>query len=96
MILNNQQINYSWSQLATKVGVDNTNSIEDVNEVLGISISYGIESDFQSVGKKIFIRQCSGFSWNNLLDLPKNSLDWIQTDEALPKTSIVAGLKLTF
>jgi hypothetical protein len=85
-----QSLNYTWCQLAERVGILNiSSSIGNAFESIGLKVFY--ENPHQSTydQQSIIVFPCGKDAWRQILKRPSRSVDWIQCRKTIPEGAIL-------
>jgi hypothetical protein len=85
--LTREAINYTWRQLARRVGVAYESDEASVNgfEKMGTNVHYGKPEHRTRDSPDVIVVPTDAESWHKLLKLPPHSLAWVPVERMLPR-----------
>ncbi len=84
-------IAYTRREIARRAGLEISGVSEDPFKKAGMQLVYGLPDDKHPSAPAVYISPCASQAWEELLDKPQASLDWMELDRVLP-----AGHNLPF
>jgi hypothetical protein len=83
-ILSPNAISYSCRQLAQRAGIEDCRSVNGELSFQGVPFYYQHPEEVNHEGKKIIVIPCRMTDWQELLEKPANSIDWLSPDALFP------------